>query len=67
MVGTLVKAIAAIILVSILVFVGYYSYNQYQYQTAKDRYEEAVGTLSVTEVPRYLIEYQQAGNIEQRP
>ena len=64
MVGTLVKAIAAIILVSILVFVGYYTYNQYQCQSAKDRYEQAVGTLSVSEVPRYLIEYQQACNIE---
>lgn len=64
MVATWVKAIAAIILVSILVYVGYYAYIQYQCQAAKDRYEQAVGTLSVTEVPRYLIEYQQACNIE---
>jgi hypothetical protein len=64
MVGTWVKAIAAIVLVTILVFVAYYSYVQYQCQSAKDRYEQAVGTLSVDEVPRYLIEYQQACNIE---
>ncbi len=36
---------------------AYYSYNQYQCQTAKERYEKAVGTLDVSEVPRYLIEY----------
>lgn len=48
MVGTLVKVTAAIVLVSILVFVEYYTYNQYQCQTAKDRYEQAVATLSVT-------------------
>ena len=63
MVRTVVKAITAIVLVSILVFVAYYSYEQYQCQTAKERYEKAVGTLSVTEVPRYLIKYQQACNI----
>lgn len=67
MVRTLVKAIAAIVLVSILVFVAYYSYNQFQCQTAKERYEQAVGSLSVTEVPRYLIEYQQACDIESQP
>lgn len=64
MVNTWVKAIATIVLVSILVFVAYYSYIQYQCQTAKERYEQAVGSLSVSEVPRYLIEYQQACNIE---
>ena len=64
MVARWVKAIAAIVLVSILVLVSYYSYNQYQCQTAKERYEQAVATLSVTEVPRYLIEYQQACNTE---
>jgi Tfp pilus assembly protein PilE len=63
MVRTVVKAIAAIVLVSILVLVVYYSYNQYQCQSAKERYEKAVGTLSVSEVPRYLIEYQQACQI----
>jgi hypothetical protein len=63
MVHTVVKAIAAIVLVSILVFVAYYSYEQFQCQTAKERYEQAIGTLSVTEVPRYLIEYQQACRI----
>jgi len=64
MVGTWVKATAAIVLVSILVLVAYYSYNQYQCQTAKERYEEALGTLSVTEIPYYLSEYQQACNAE---
>jgi hypothetical protein len=64
MVGTWVKAIVAIVLVSILVVVAYYSYIQYQCQTAKERYEQAVATLTVTEVPRYLIEYQQACNTE---
>ena len=63
MVATWVKAVTVIILVSILVVVAYYSYIQYQCQSAKDRYEQAVGTLSVTEVPRYLIEYQQACDI----
>lgn len=63
MVRTVVKAVAAIVLVSILVLVVYYSYNQYQCQSAKERYEKAVGTLSVSEVPRYLIEYQQACQI----
>lgn len=63
MVRTAVKAIAAIVLVSVLVLVVYYSYNQYQCQSAKERYEKAVGTLSVSEVPRYLIEYQQACQI----
>jgi hypothetical protein len=47
-----------------LVFVAYYSYQQYQCQTAKERYEEAVGTLSVTEIPYYLNEYQQACSVE---
>ncbi len=65
MVRTVVKAIAAIVLVSILVLVVYYSYNQYQCQSAKERYEKAVGTLSVSEVPRYLIEYQQACQISE--
>jgi len=65
MVHTVVKAIAAIVLVSILVLVVYYSYNQYQCQSAKERYEKAVGTLSVSEVPRYLIEYQQACHISE--
>jgi archaellum component FlaF (FlaF/FlaG flagellin family) len=64
MVSTWVKAIAAIILVSILVFVAYYAYIQYQCQAAKDRYEQAVATLSASEIPRYLIEYQQACSIE---
>jgi len=64
MAATWVKAIAVIILVSILVVVAYYSYIQYQCESAKDRYEQAVGTLSVDEVPRYLIEYQQACNME---
>jgi hypothetical protein len=64
MAGLWLKAIAAIVLVSILVVVVYCSYNQYQCQVAKERYEEAVGTLSVSEVPRYLIEYQQACNTE---
>ena len=64
MTATWVKAIAAIVLVSILVLVAYYSYNRYQCQTAKERYEEAVGTLSVTEIPYYLSEYQQACNGE---
>ncbi len=54
MVRTAVKAIAAIVLVSVLVLVVYYSYNQYQCQSAKERYEK---------VPRYLIEYQQACQI----
>jgi len=63
MVRTVVKAIGAIVLVSILVLVVYYSYNQYQCQSAKERYEKAVGTLSVSEVPRYSIEYQQACQI----
>lgn len=40
--------------------VAYYSYTQYQCQLAKERYERALGTLSATEIPRYLIEYQQA-------
>jgi len=48
MVRTVVKAIGAIVLVSILVLVVYYSYNQYQCQSAKERYEKAVGTLSVS-------------------
>ena len=65
MVRTVVKAIAAIFLVSILVLVVYYSYNQYQCQSAKERYEKAVGTLSVSEVPRYLIEYQQACQVSE--
>ena len=65
MVRTVVKAIAAIVLVSILVLVVYYSYNQYQCQSARERYEKAVGTLSVSEVPRYLIEYQQACHISE--
>jgi Tfp pilus assembly protein PilE len=64
MVGTWVKAIAAIVLVSILVLVAYYGYNQYQCQTTRERYEEALGTLSVTELPYYLSEYQQACNAE---
>jgi Tfp pilus assembly protein PilE len=63
MASTWIKAIAVVVLVSILVFVAYYSYIQYQCQSAKERYEVAVGTLSVSEVPRYLIEYQQACNI----
>jgi len=63
MVRTVVKAIGAIVLVSILVLVVYYNYNQYQCQSAKERYEKAVGTLSVSEVPRYSIEYQQACQI----
>lgn len=63
MVRTVVKVIVALVLVSILVVVVYYSYNQYQCQTAKERYELAVGTLSVSEVPRDLIEYQQACDI----
>ena len=64
MVGTWVKAIAAIILVSILIFVAYYAYIQYQCQAAKDRYKQAIGTLSASKIPRYLIEYQQACDIE---
>ena len=65
MAATWVKAIAAIVLVSILVLVAYYSYEQYQCQTAKERYEQAVITLSVTEVPRYLMEYQLACHIDE--
>jgi hypothetical protein len=38
--------------------------DEYQCQTAKERYEEAVGTLSVTEIPYYLSEYQQACNTD---
>jgi hypothetical protein len=64
MVSTWIKAIAAIVLVSILVLVAYYSYIQFQCQSAKERYEEAVGTLSVTEIPYYLTEYQQACNTQ---
>ena len=60
MARTVVKAITAIV----LVLVAYYSYNQYQCQEAKERYERAVGTLDVSEVPRYLIEYQQACDID---
>jgi hypothetical protein len=44
MVRLVIKAIAAIVLVSILVLVAYYSYEQYQCQTAKERYEQAIGT-----------------------
>jgi hypothetical protein len=64
MARTVVKSIAAIVLVTILVLVVYYSYDQYQCQEAKERYERAVGTLDVSQVPHYLIEYQQACDIE---
>ena len=61
MVRTLVKALGAIVLVSILVVVAYYSYIHYQCQAARDRYEQAaLDTLSVPEITRYLTEYQQA-------
>ncbi len=64
MVSTRVKAIAAIALVSILVLVAYYTFTHYQCQIARERYEDAATTLSVTEIPYYLNEYQKACSVE---
>ena len=64
MVNTWVKAIAAIVLVSIFVLVVYYTFTHYQCKFAKERYEDAATTLSVTEIPFYLNEYQKACSVE---
>ena len=64
MVRTWVKAIAAIVLVSVLVLVAYYTFTHYQCQIAKELYEDAATTLSETVIPYYLNEYQQAWSIE---
>lgn len=60
MIGLWLKVIVAVVIASILVLVAYYSYNQYQCQSARQRYEDAAFTLSETEISRYLNEYQQA-------
>ncbi len=63
MVGKWVKAIAAIVIVSILVFILYFAYGRNQCQAAQDRYERSVGE-NVAENTRLLTEYQQACHIK---
>jgi hypothetical protein len=59
MIGKWVKVIAAIVIVSILIFILYIVYDGNQCQAARDRYENSVGE-NVAENARLLAEYQQA-------
>ena len=63
MVGKWVKVIAAIVIVSILLFILYFAYDGNQCQAARDRYENSVGE-NVAENARLLAEYQQACHIK---
>ena len=63
MVGKWVKVIAAIVIVSILIFIMYFAYDGNQCQVARDRYENSVGE-NVAENARLLAEYQQACHIK---
>ena len=50
-------------MISVPVLIVYYSYERYLCGVAKERYEEAVRTLSLTEAQYYLIEDQEACHI----
>jgi large-conductance mechanosensitive channel len=63
MVGKWIKVIAAIVIVSILVFILYFAYDGNQCQAARERYEQSVGE-NVAENTRLLTEYQQACHIK---
>jgi hypothetical protein len=65
MASTLDKALIAIVLVSLLIFIASYGNDLYLCQIAKLRYEKVITTLKVLEAPYYLHEYQQACHIKQ--
>jgi hypothetical protein len=51
MASPLDKALVAIVLASILIFIAYYGYDLFECQTAKLKYEKVITTLKVLEAP----------------